>query len=188
MSQDILISDIIHKTTSIWMNTLDNQGNIVIWNRAAEQISGYLYEEVVGHSDIWQKLYPDPSYRELIFNKAQDIINSNRSLADFESAIITKSGKQVILSWNSHNLINDRGEVVGSIAIARDITKRRNERLRLQNALRETQENLSQTEQICEVLRYGNTESLATLHHAIEQLAQSQLDSHQRALVAQATV
>jgi len=186
MNQDDFITDIIHHTTTIWVNTLDKQGNIVLWNHAAEVISGYKKEEVEGKNDIWQKLYPDPEYREKVFAKAQLIINSHRKLYDFESAIISKFGTQVILSWNSHNLLDEKGEVVGSIAIARDITEKRNERLRLQNALRETQQSLTLSEERCEALRYGNTESIATLNHTLEQLENSQLNNEQQRLIHQA--
>ena len=186
MEQDSLISDIIHNTTSIWVNTLDTSGNVVLWNRAAEKLSGYTREEVVGKSDVWEKLYPDPNYRQMVFSKAQQIIESHRVINDFESAVISKYGKQIILSWNSHNLVNKQGEVVGSIAIARDITNKRNERVRLQNALKETQDNLSSVEQRYEALRFSSTEPVALLHHALEQLAESSLTQKQQQLLEQA--
>ncbi|MCP4131614.1 MAG: PAS domain S-box protein, partial [bacterium] len=44
---------------NIWLNVLDENANVVVWNKAAEQISGYTREEVFGESNIWEWFYPD---------------------------------------------------------------------------------------------------------------------------------
>ena len=40
-------------TTTVWINTLDVNGNVSMWNRAAENISGYKKEEVIGHKKVF---------------------------------------------------------------------------------------------------------------------------------------
>lgn len=50
----------------LWINTLDVNGNVVMWNRAAEEISGYSREEVAGHGRVWEWLYPDEEYRSMV--------------------------------------------------------------------------------------------------------------------------
>ncbi len=115
----------IVENANIWLNMLDEKGNVVIWNKAAESISGYSKEEVVGHSKIWEWAYPDKTYRDKITAKATAIIIEYEVLEDFETTIQRKDGKERIISWNSRNLLNDQGKPIGSIALGRDITARK---------------------------------------------------------------
>ncbi len=140
MYPEKLIAQTILHTASMWVNTQDDQGNITLWNRAAEKISGYSQEEVIGKNDIWHRLYPDDRYREMIFARAQDILTKGKKLENFESAIRTKSGRQIILSWSTHHLIDQSGKNLGSIAIARDVTHQRSEKLNLQSYALELKE------------------------------------------------
>ena len=111
------------ESSAFWLNMLDKDGHISLWNRAAENISGYLKEEVLGKKTIWELLYPKEEYRTFIFAKALEIINTGKELVDFETTIVTREGENVTLSWNTHNVKDSNGEVIGSIAIARDITQ-----------------------------------------------------------------
>ncbi|MCP4021083.1 MAG: PAS domain S-box protein, partial [Desulfobacteraceae bacterium] len=115
----------IIENANIWLNVLDEKGNVVIWNKAAETISGYVKEEVVGHQEIWEWVYPNKRYRDRIFAKALKIIEGHESVEGFSTTITRKDGDKRIISWNSRNLVDDRGEPVGSIALGRDITNRK---------------------------------------------------------------
>ena len=114
---------IILKNTAMWLNMLDKEANIIMWNKAAENISGYSKEEVLGNSDIWELLYPDEEYRISIYNKALEIINYGKKIIDFETTITRKDGTNRILSWNTHNMRDENDNIIGSIAIARDVTE-----------------------------------------------------------------
>ncbi len=114
---------IILNNTAMWLNMLDNDANVVMWNKAAEKISGYSKEEVLGHNKIWELLYPDEDYRTSIYNKALEIIDSGEEIIDFETTIISKDGTKKILSWNTHQMVDKDKNIIGSLAIARDITK-----------------------------------------------------------------
>jgi len=50
---------IVIDNANVWLNVLGKKLNIIIWNKAAEKISGYSRDEVVGHNKIWEWLYPD---------------------------------------------------------------------------------------------------------------------------------
>lgn len=128
---------IIIDNSAMWLNALDDLGRVTHWNRAAEEISGYPREEVLGRTDIFDMLYPDPNYRTAIFARAMDIIQQGFKLENFETTITCKDGTQKILSWNSHNLTNQQGEVIGSIALAKDVTEAREAQRKLELALEE---------------------------------------------------
>ena len=132
--------DSIIDNADIWLNTLDDEGRIVIWNKAAERISGYRREDVVGRSDIWLQLYPDATYRDFVFSRAMDILQRGSVEMDLVTTIRTRFGRQVTLNWNSRMLTNASGAVVGSIALARDVTLERKaqESLRLHASVFET--------------------------------------------------
>lgn len=47
------IQRIIMDTSAMWLNVLDKDANVIAWNKAAERISGYSKEEVLGSSIAW---------------------------------------------------------------------------------------------------------------------------------------
>ncbi|MEM3641629.1 MAG: PAS domain S-box protein, partial [Candidatus Bathyarchaeia archaeon] len=110
-------------TATVWINLLDVKGNVILWNRAAELISGYTQEEVIGHNKIWEWLYPDKKYREEIFAQAKRIIEKGESTQGYRTVIRCKDGKFKTISWYSNNILDENGKSVGSIAVGIDITE-----------------------------------------------------------------
>jgi len=123
---------------NIWLNVLDEQGNVVVWNKAAESISGYNREEVVGHDSIWKWCYPVPQYRDEVMSRATALMAQDEVLEDFETTIRTKDGKKRDIAWHSRNLTDENGEHMGSIALGRDITEHK----RAMQALQKSEERL----------------------------------------------
>ncbi|KAA0011535.1 MAG: PAS domain S-box protein [Thermoplasmata archaeon] len=113
----------IIENANVWLDVLDEEGNIVIWNKAAEEISGYTKEEVVGHAKIWEWLYPDEEYRKKIFSKEMAMIKEGDVVENFETEIRAKDGKKKIISWHSKNLIDEEGRPIGLVALGIDITE-----------------------------------------------------------------
>jgi len=110
---------------NVWLDVLDEDGNVLIWNPAAEQISGYPRDEVIGHDRIWEWLYPDPQYREEIIGTAFDAITEGRLVEDLQTTIRTREGDERIISWHSRRLTDRDGQPIGSVAMARDVTEHR---------------------------------------------------------------
>ncbi|RQG98959.1 PAS domain S-box protein [Natrarchaeobius oligotrophus] len=112
----------IIESANVWINVLDDSGNVVVWNEAAAEISGYSAEEVVGHDEIWERLYPDEEYRNDILEHVGSILRDEKAVEEFETTIRTKSGENRLISWHSQALMDESGRVEGSVAIGRDIT------------------------------------------------------------------
>ena len=102
---------------------MDKSGNVLVWNHAAEEITGYQREEVIGHSAIWKSLYPDLEYRKAIRKKIRAALEDHRYFENLETIIRTKSGEERIISWNTRETGQD--DLVREIALGRDITRLR---------------------------------------------------------------
>lgn len=122
---------------SVWINVLDPEGRVVLWNKAAETISGYPRETVINGDEIWTWLYPDEHYRNQIRTKAEAILKLNQEMEGFETRIQTRDGQQRLISWNSRNCYGDGGELIGSVAIGLDITDVRNAEIALRQRERQ---------------------------------------------------
>ena len=115
---------------NIWINVLDADARITVWNKAAEQISGYRREEVVGGDAVWTWLYPDEAYRGDIGRRVRTILHDGAEVEGFETRIRCKDGQVKTMAWNQRRFFSERGEI-GSIAIGQDVTERK----RLQDEL-----------------------------------------------------
>lgn len=110
---------------SIWINVLDPQSRVTVWNKAAEQISGYRRDQVFDNPAIWEWLYPDPDYRHSVVAKVTDILKKGAEVKDFETCIRARDGQSKFISWNSRRFFDENGRMIGSIAIGLDVTERR---------------------------------------------------------------
>ena len=97
----------------------DEQGNIIIYNRAAEKIFGYPRSEVIRKMNI-EKLFPHGIAAEFRsgLEKTGDFDLSRRR----EVAIMTKDEKIVPVAFSGSILIGEN-EVVGSVAFFQDLRK-----------------------------------------------------------------
>jgi PAS domain S-box-containing protein len=107
------------------MAFLDLKGNVLIWNLAAEEVTGYSGKEVLERNEIWKWIYPDAQYRKEVTQKIVDIVGNKKYLDNFESNIHTKSGETRVISWNTRLLLGENQKTVGYIVLGNDITKYR---------------------------------------------------------------
>jgi len=110
---------------NVWLDVLDEKRNVLIWNKAAETISGYSRGEVVGNDRIWEWLYPDEAYRKELIEKVTAVVEKGEVREGLETTIRCKDGQTKIISWHERNLLDREGKTIGSIALGRDITERK---------------------------------------------------------------
>jgi PAS domain S-box-containing protein len=119
------IQQSIIQNANVLLVVLDSGGRILQWNTAAEEMSGYAAQEVVGKNDIWKYLYPDAAYRKTITGTITRVIGANNFFENFETVIRTKSGGQKTISWNTRAIPGEEGRPSGFVAIGIDVTARK---------------------------------------------------------------
>jgi len=117
--------EIVIDNADIWLDVKDDQAKTVIWNKAAEKISGYYREEVLGHDRKAEWLYPDQSYRKKVKRKTKRRIEKSVTEERFETKIRCRDGQSRIISWNLHDLEDWNGQKIGEISLGRDVTRQR---------------------------------------------------------------
>ncbi len=108
----------------------DQNGRIVFWNRECERVLGYPAQEVLGRTDIFERLYPDPDYRESVKRGHDGLPNH----LERETAMRTRDGEERIIAWRQ---VQQSQPVTGWACWESgvDVT----ERATAQNALREAE-------------------------------------------------
>ncbi|MGK7914224.1 MAG: ATP-binding protein [Prochloraceae cyanobacterium] len=100
---------------------LECNGQVEYVNPFFLQLTGYVSGEVL--SKNWFNIFVPQSQ----FQQAQQIFKEillQTSLTSYQYSILSKSGAEKIISWNTVLLRNKKGEVSGTISIGLDITER----------------------------------------------------------------
>ncbi len=112
-------NDLIDNSTTI-ITVVANNGDYLVWNKKAEQVTGYSKEGILGNSDILEKLYPDEKYRNYILHQRAEYI-AESSTSPIEVKLITKAGLEKIVQWTAVELkAEDDNSVIANFGI--DIT------------------------------------------------------------------
>jgi PAS domain S-box-containing protein len=117
--------DALLPTISEIVSAIDLQGRLVLYNRAAEQVSGWSADEVLGRNTLWAKVFPAPGYRRRMLRRIMSAMRAGVELRDFETEITTRSGAARTISWYGAPLLDGAGRIVGGIATGRDVTESR---------------------------------------------------------------
>ncbi|MBI5044169.1 MAG: PAS domain S-box protein [Nitrospirae bacterium] len=96
--------------------TTDLNGNVVEFNKAAEEILEYKKEEVIGRPA--DEFYLDKNERKNIL----EIVNKKGKINNFETRFMTRSGKILNVSLTLSHLKDNSGRLIGTVGISRDVT------------------------------------------------------------------
>lgn len=109
---------------NIWLEVYDDKKNVVVWNKAAEEISGYSKEEIVRRRKNLELLYPDPKQCRNAQKKLWGGISSRPDVASFETEIVRRDGQKRTLAWYARSITDEDARVMGQIVLGLDITAR----------------------------------------------------------------
>lgn len=104
------------------------EGIIISWNQGAEKIFGYKSDEVIGKP--MTIIFPKEKLDEEEY--FLETILSGKTIKNYETIRVHKSGKLINVSVTISPIIDDDGKIIGISKIARDITYR----VSLEKALR----------------------------------------------------
>ncbi len=117
----------VFEVSPIPIVTLDLDGNVTMWNPAAERVFGWTESEVLGKPN---PVVPDDLRAESASGRAK--IASGEVPGGLELDRVTKDGSTLLVRLFTAAIYDERGAVVGVMGIMEDITQRRAARLELE--------------------------------------------------------
>lgn len=109
--------------------TLDQNGRVLTWNRAAEEVFGFAAEEVLGQLD---PLRTSEINRE---DAAYDALRSGGSVRGIETQRRHKDGSLIDVRLSAAPLYNSNREIIGQVRILEDMRERK----KIEGQLRQAQ-------------------------------------------------
>ena len=110
------------ETAGALVSVLDRQGNIIRFNRACEQLTGYTLDEV-RHRCIWD-LFAIPEELAAVRLRFETLLDRQAPI-EWENYWQAKDGTRHLISWSNSVLLDAQGEVKYIIATGLDITERK---------------------------------------------------------------
>lgn len=114
---------------------LDPQGNVIIWNRACERLTGLRADEVLGTNQHWKGFYDHsrPCLADLVVHGRMDDINTLYDAHDDPAGrafgvhaenwcVMPRLGNRLYLAIDVGPIHNAQGELVAVVETLRDMT------------------------------------------------------------------
>jgi two-component system NtrC family sensor kinase len=136
------LDKIIRSSPNAIMAT-DLRGNIIMWNRGAEEILGYKAEEVVGKMNI-ERIYPEGMAKKVMKMMRSPEYGEVGRLRSYPIVYVRRDGGVIDGNLSSAIIYDAQGKEIASVGIFVDLR----ERLDMECELRETQEKLLQSEKL----------------------------------------
>ncbi len=121
----------------------DLNGDIIIWNRAAEETLGYTAEEVIGKMNI-EKIYPPDMAKKVMQLMRSPQYGEKGRLRSFPMVHVRRDGQIIEGNLSAAIIYDAKGQEVASVGIFVDLK----DRLEIERKLRQTQEQLLQSEKL----------------------------------------
>ena len=98
--------------------TTDGEGRITFFNKAAEEITGFLSGEAIGR-------YCYEIFRADICQSRcalKEVLKTEKEIINFPVTILSKDGKRIPISISAAVLRDEKGEVIGGVETFRDLS------------------------------------------------------------------
>ncbi|MFQ5770759.1 MAG: PAS domain S-box protein [bacterium] len=99
---------------------LNLKGEITIFNRKCEEVTGYSKQEVLGKN--WFKSFLPERWKLNVNDVFKSIIQDKLS-SQYENHILTKNGEERLINWSNTVIRNEKHEISGVLGIGQDITE-----------------------------------------------------------------
>ena len=102
--------------------SVDAEGKLLTWNKAAEQASGFRFREVR------DRYLPDlcvEEDRQKMGSWLAQLARGRFTEKSMEANLGTKGGEAVPISWAGSRMLDDERKIVGLVAVGRDLTERK---------------------------------------------------------------
>lgn len=116
--EKLALSSLILNSSHDAIMSISLEGIITSWNKGAEKVLGYTYEEAVGQS-IYMLIPPELHDEEITLSTN---IKDKKVIDRYETVRIKKDGSIVDVSLTVSPIINELNEVIGASKIMRDIS------------------------------------------------------------------
>ncbi len=121
----------------------DSKGDIIMYNKAAEQLLGYSSDELIGRANV-KDLYPRGLARKVRETMLDQKTGKRGFLPPTELYVKNKAGEVIDISLSASILYDEKGEELAAIGIFKDLS----EMVRVKRKLKETQDQLFQAERL----------------------------------------
>jgi len=102
--------------------SMDAEGRILTWNRAAGQTSGFNSEEVRGRH-LFDLCVGE--YQQIMESWLAQLAKGQFTKKSMEINLKTKGGREVPISWACSRMLDDERRIAGLVAVGRDLTERK---------------------------------------------------------------
>lgn len=114
---------------------LNRKGEIVLFNQASEEISGYPAVEVIGKTP-WDTVLPPEDAEQIREQAFEALANNPDSLVGtYTNYWLSRSGQKYLIEWANTLVRNEDGQMQHMISVGTDITQRKQEEKNLLAAL-----------------------------------------------------
>jgi PAS domain S-box-containing protein len=137
--------------------TSDIKGNIIMINKAAEELTGWSQQDAIGKSleDVFR--IKDKIKNEFVENPYSKVIRVGITMGlKTQSVLVAKDGVERYVSASNAPIKNSRGSIIGVVVVFRDITK-----------LKQFEEEMKMSKEAAEDSNKAKSEFLANMSHEI---------------------
>ncbi|MFV1992948.1 MAG: EAL domain-containing protein [Acidiferrobacterales bacterium] len=111
----------ILQTANSLLVVMDNNGRIIRFNRACEQLTGYSFNDVSGKF-LWESLLEEKDIEPI--KKIFKNLNHSTFPGNTKNCWLSKDGKKHMIEWSNSVISSDGNRVSFVVALGNDITER----------------------------------------------------------------